>query len=141
MAAASKVAGALQGGATARGFPIRNHRERENAKANSPRAKMRPGRAERLTPWPAAMEFSGERGWALKEPRFARQMDGEGAGKSGKLTNATRIDENGAGRRLRAANEQLRRRFLAARSWKGAEARGMRSGRGEWLERAGFSPT
>ena len=45
MAAASKVAGALQGGAMARGFPKRNHREREEGKGNSSPAMTRPENA------------------------------------------------------------------------------------------------
>ena len=45
MAAASKLAGALQEEATARGFPYRNHREREKDKGNSARATTRPENA------------------------------------------------------------------------------------------------
>ena len=68
MAAASKVASALQGEATARGFPNRNHREREEGKGNSspgydaagerPRG-PRHGRPRRTTPASAAGALEG----------------------------------------------------------------------------------
>ena len=89
-------------------------------KRTHPGLEMRPEKAR------AARSMAGGHGalrrarLGTKGPHFAWQKDGEGAGK---LTNATRIDENGSGRRLRAANEQLRRRF-SQRAYESEQRRG-----------------
>ena len=69
------------------------------------------------------MGFSGERDRSDWRPRFARELDGERAGRERKLTTTLIRSENGSGRRLRAAVAASQRRFLSAPARKGAETR------------------
>ena len=70
------------------------------------------GRPKRPAPWPAATNYSGERGRGARVPRIARQKDGEGAGKETKLTTARIRSENGSKRR-----DDTRRRLLLRRQF------------------------
>ena len=97
-----------------------------------------PGSVRAAAPWPAAESFSGERGRGDWRPRFARELDGERAGRERKLTTALIRSENGSGRRFRAAGGKLQRRFLSARARTGAEAR--RGELGRRRRRAARSP-
>ena len=87
------------------------------------------GSTRAAAPWPAAENFSGERGRSDRRPRFAPEMDGEKEGRERKLTTALNRSETGSRRKLHAAGEELRRRF-SAHSRLGA-SRGERGENGE----------
>jgi len=100
IAAASKVAGVGLPGATARFSNPIAHGDRGGRSEPAHDLYTAGERSERHTPWPAAMELSGERGQGARKPRNAREKDEERAGEKGKLTSAMKTGEDGLVRRI-----------------------------------------
>ena len=97
-----------------RGVVLRTETTGRERRARGIRPGLRRGRRtpERPAPWPAATNYSGERGRGARGPRFAQQKNGEGAGKKTKLTTVRIRSENGSKRR-----DDTRRRLLLRRQF------------------------
>jgi hypothetical protein len=96
MAAASKVAGALQGGLWRAVFQNEPTGRERGARGIHPRLRHGQRTLERPAPWPAATSYSGKHGRGARKPQFARELDGERAGGKRRLTTATKRGEEGS---------------------------------------------